>query len=622
MFQRIETMYGKNLVFWYCCAFLFVVSSSKQQQNLTNDNKKDDSTMLYELETNSVKNYTSIITTMRYNLDDNFTKDIHYDDIKYEYSTMSNLQNNDSMRNEFATHFIKNHKNDNNQILMESHQSTNSSEIDGKENFTSHEIYENWMKIEDKNGSTSHNFLNKFNTNNNKNNFVPYEMCNNITCIQVCCPRDDLIKEKCVAEENEYYFLNLYRYINNLLRKKNKKANELFRLIIRDPCDEIELSFSLDSYNNHIKYIVLVNGSLYFPYYKISIEPTFYCVTIVDENKFDITVCSKTIKKFMRKEISDPNNAASQLVYKIMIFWILRVVSMLFLLIIFLVYSILPELRNIHGFILRNYCALMFVAYIADIMNNPINSIFLEYPMCITIALICYFCYLGTCFWLTVMSFDMWWTFRSFRSLQRNIKQRERKKLIIYSLYVWGSPFILTVICIIMNFVPSVSKNLIQPKLGIFICWFNALKIARYEKDRTHHLKDSESRLYDEKKKWFKLYLKLFIIVFIVMGITWFMAILSWQFPSSIKWYLLYIVYSLDMMQNFGIFFIFVCKKTIKQQLLKRFSCQNCSVLRKTGQAVDVVDSTICSPTSETISFSKKINFFKHSYHTKICLIK
>lgn len=38
------------------------------------------------------------------------------------------------------------------------------------------------------------------------------------------------------------------------------------------------------------------------------------------------------------------------------------------------------------------------------------------------------------------------------------------------------------------------------------ICLFTitALKIARYEKDRAH-LKDSESRLYDENKKWFVL---------------------------------------------------------------------------------------------------------------------
>lgn len=116
----------------------------------------------------------------------------------------------------------------------------------------------------------------------------------------------------------------------------------------------------------------------------------------------------------------------------------------------------------------------------------------------------------------------------------------------------------------------------------------------------------------------FKLYLKLFIIVFIVMGITWFMAILSWQFLSSIKWNVLYIIYSLDMMQNFGIFFIFVCKKTIKQQLLKRFGCQNCNALRKTKQTVDVTDSSTCSPTTRTISLWEKISLFKHAHrHTE-----
>jgi len=36
------------------------------------------------------------------------------------------------------------------------------------------------------------------------------------------------------------------------------------------------------------------------------------------------------------------------------------------------------------------------------------------------------------------------------------------------------------------------------------ICLFiiTALKITRYDKDTAHHLKDSESRLYDKNKKW------------------------------------------------------------------------------------------------------------------------
>lgn len=353
-------MYRENLVFW-CCAFLFVASSSKHQRNLTNDNKKDDSTM-----------------------HENSTKDVKYDDMRYESHTMSNYwENDDLVRYELETHFIKNHENDN-QILMEPR--TNSTEINGKKNFTSKEIHENWMKNEDKNGFTLHDFLKNFNTNNNKNNFVPYEMCDNITCIQLCCPLDDrMIKDKCIAEENEYLFPNLYIHINDLLQNENKRADELFQLTVHDPCGETELSIPLHR-NDRTKYMILANGSLYLPYYNMSIESTFYCLTVVHQNKFDMTICSRTMKKLMKKEINDPDNTLKQVVDKLIIFWILRLVSMMFLLITFLIYSILPELRNLHGFILRSYCCVMFVAYITDIMNNPINTVHLEYPICVTIG--------------------------------------------------------------------------------------------------------------------------------------------------------------------------------------------------------------------------------------------
>ncbi|XP_029177841.1 uncharacterized protein LOC114945716 [Nylanderia fulva] len=47
------------------------------------------------------------------------------------------------------------------------------------------------------------------------------------------------------------------------------------------------------------------------------------------------------------------------------------------------------------------------------------------------------------------------------------------------------------------------------------------LKIGCYKKD--HRLIDSESKCYNDNKKWFNLYLKLFIVLFILIGIKWLM---------------------------------------------------------------------------------------------------
>ncbi|XP_029157133.1 G-protein coupled receptor Mth2-like isoform X2 [Nylanderia fulva] len=557
-------MYEKNHVFWYC-AFLLVASSS---QDLTNDNK-----------------------------------DIQYDDMQNESSTMSNYWQNDNLklRNELTTQFIENHWNEN-LLLMQSQQSTHAIEINDKKNFTTQEIHENGMKIEDENSSMPHDILKNFNTNN-KNNFVPLEMCGNIICIQLCCPiGKHLINGNCIAEENEYIFSNLNRYINNLLQNKNERMDGLFYWTIREPYDETEF-INLGHLNyNETWYTIFANGTLFFSYTNVSIESTNYCLSALDQNNFDTSIRSKALKKAYRDLLDHDSDKARELLNIHIIILILRLVSMLFMLITFLIYSILPELRNIHGFILRNYCALMFVAYMADMMNNEVSGLYVEYPMCITIALACYFCYLATCFWLTVMSFDMWWTFRDFNSLQRSGKQQERKKMILYSLYAWGSSFICTIICVIINFIPNVSEYLIPPKLGIFICWFNALKITRYEKDTAQHMKDSESRLYHKNKKWFKLYFKLFVIVFIMVGVTWIMAILFWQFSGSIKRWHQFLIYSMDMMQSFGIFIIFVCKKSIKQLLLKQFDCQNCNVFPKTRRLTSITEQNTSTTTLGTTS--------------------
>jgi len=63
---------------------------------------------------------------------------------------------------------------------------------------------------------------------------------------------------------------------------------------------------------------------------------------------------------------------------------------------------------------------------------------------------------------------------RGFRALQGSMRQRERKKFLMYSIYAWGSASILSIVCAIMDFVPSVPKELIRPEIGVTKCWFNS----------------------------------------------------------------------------------------------------------------------------------------------------
>ncbi|KAL6433477.1 hypothetical protein ACFW04_006537 [Cataglyphis niger] len=454
---------------------------------------------------------------------------------------------------------------------------------------------------------------NKYNNgNNDKNHIVSNEMYNNITCIKLCCPFGDrLVNKNCIAEENEYALPNVYGYLNNSMQNENKKINELFPLIVQNPCQEtIHFLLYPDYFFKYYKYIFFANGSLYLPYFDIFVESTSYCLAVVDHNQFDAIICLEAVNETINKEMDKIiNNLYNEILSKelIITFFSCRIMSMLCLLSIFLVYSILPELHSIHSFMLRRYSSLSFIAYTVEIIDYLFNMKDLAYSM----SLVNYFCFLTSSFWLSVMSFDMWWTFRDLFSFQRNVKQ-ERKKF-IYSTIAWGGPFILTIICIIMEFIPSVPKKFIRPEFGVDSCWFHEdaasqlyyygpksiciissiclsiytiLKIMRYEKDTTRHLKDLENQSYNDNKRWFNLYLKLFIMLFIIIAINWIISTMLefWLVTDNTIRYIIRSIILMDTMQDICIFIIFVCKKTIMQLLLKHF-CQNRGSVFKTTQS-------------------------------------
>ncbi|XP_011863792.1 PREDICTED: G-protein coupled receptor Mth2-like isoform X2 [Vollenhovia emeryi] len=306
--------------------------------------------------------------------------------------------------------------------------------------------------------------------------------------------------------------------------------------------------------------------------------------------------------------------------------------SVPFLVATYVVYWLLPDLRNLHGRTLRGYVGCLAVAYsmLGVLQLTPQEK--LPYGVCITFAFIIHFSFLASFFWLNVMCFDIWWTFGGFRSLQGSMKQRERKKFVMYSIYAWGSASILTIVCAIMDFVPSVPKELIRPEIGATKCWFNtdearaiyfygpmsvtvicniclfistALKIVRHKKDTAHHLRSSESRRHDDNKQWFNLYLKLFI----VMGINWSMEIISWLFKSAPP-YVWYLTDLTNTLQGLIIFIIFVWKEKIKRLLLKRFSCQDRGLFSRnsTHSGVHSSASRTCTTTSGMLSLQEKVN--------------
>lgn len=588
-------MYGKSLALW-CCMLLFIASFSVFWSNFTSDDKeKDYSIVRYRFDASAIRNYDD-----EDNLYENSTKG--YNDMHYVYSINfmnNNRKGNDLIRYNFQTYSEKNHKNDS-QMPMEPR--TNVTEIAGKKDFISRRNRRNLQEMESKNDSMSHDFSKNFNKDNNKNNVIPYKICDNITCIPLCCPFGKwLINGKCITGDDNFLFLgNMYGYINDSLQNEDKTEN-LFLLVVHDPCQKYGY-YLINPYL--MQNIFRINGSLYIPHYNAIIEPTSYCLANVDKKTFAVSICVEIMQELMKKVDDYTYFIYIQKVTfntTTIVLICTHVWAILTSLIMFIVYC-MPELRTVHGFILCNYSGLLFIGYTSELVNILIPMYAMSYSICIVTVFVKYFCFVGSYLWLNIMCFDMWRAFRQL--LQRNVKQQERKKYIMYSAYGWGGPFMLSAICGIIDFTPAL-KNLIRPGFASYNCWFSsstanwlyyydiiiisiiasiclsictARNIAHYEKDITRQLKGSESRRYNDNKQWFKLTVKLTKILFIILCFKSYLYTIHalYNEQSFSAWYTFI---TLDIIQNFCIVIIFVWKKKIKELLLKQFRCQN----RRTG---------------------------------------
>lgn len=288
------------------------------------------------------------------------------------------------------------------------------------------------------------------------------------------------------------------------------------------------------------------------------------------------------------------------------------IVSVLFLLITFMVYAIVPELHNLHGKTLMCHMASLIAAYTGLVIHKFDFEYLSHHSVCIFLAYIMYFSFIASFFWLNVMCFDIWWTFSGFRISQGSYKQRESRKFILYSIYAWGCSSLLTLFCCLMESLPNIPDNFIKPDFNKDKCWFQeelakgvyfycpmgvtviinmflfistSIKISKHKKDTICHLRSSESRRHDDSKQWFNLYLKLFI----VMGINWSMEIISWLLGDEPSW-IFYITDIVNSLQGFTIFIIFVCKEKIKQLLLRRL--RNREKIRKGNFQIHYQSST------------------------------
>ncbi|XP_067213652.1 G-protein coupled receptor Mth2-like [Linepithema humile] len=227
-------------------------------------------------------------------------------------------------------------------------------------------------------------------------------------------------------------------------------------------------------------------------------------------------------------------------------------------------------------------------------------------------GLLLYFWYLASLLWQSAICFDILRTFGGVRFLRNSVKQSKRKIFLTYSFCVWGIASIYVIICAIMNFVPTVPDNMqpnicIDSKFGfpkgmeiviyfhiptsvliicnIYFLIFTMSNIVYATKNIDCSLKDAETN--HQTKQRSMTYLKLLLLADINLGLlrifrcTNDIIIVSLEVAEFVPNCVLLITETVEFLQSFIIFIIFVCKKRIWQLLLKRFGCEKLFVKRE-----------------------------------------
>lgn len=389
-------------------------------------------------------------------------------------------------------------------------------------------------------------------------------LCDSKPCLSLCCPLGkSLLDGGCVQDDDNPGNLPEIPTLGENDDDGGYPPKRDLHLITDDPCVFGWMSTSvLNGYD------LLHDGSIYAPdsYQGPIFDFEHYCLFRKPKSTLYLAkVCKPWIQR---------------------VYW--HIACLIFatfvLLAIFIGYSIVPELRNLHGLVFRSYIATYIFTNLSFLGQHFTNEskthahLFTFFVFSLHYAAGC--CAL----WLNVMSFNIWRTFRGLRTIENNTREHDRRKYIWYAIYAWGTPAVVNcTIAAVMYSVPyfhrfSINKNLILwccagvlttvVVVNTFLYTATAFKIRKYQKD-TANLTSGVNKHHDSEKQWFNLHVKLFLIT----GIHTTMWVIWELWPIPVNTHLMIVI---EVVQSILVFIIFIWKENVKRSLRKTFDEMLC----------------------------------------------
>ncbi|XP_046644908.1 G-protein coupled receptor Mth2-like isoform X2 [Daphnia pulicaria] len=403
--------------------------------------------------------------------------------------------------------------------------------------------------------------------------------CNQTNCIRKCCPLGMALNTttQLCQTYNEPFALE-FRNVTGHVVTPNP-SSYLIRQGDVPKCQHGMFPLSPNT-NPEDEFYVLPDGQIYLPYYPENDRYTRdYCI---DDFSSEEGIYRQALLCFPPQPEESADN---QLVLKVFPYFLF--LSSLFLTATFVVYAMIPEIRNIHGVTIMCHVASLAVMYIGlcVIQLGP------QLPdgVCVGLAVIVHFTFLSTFTWLNVMSFDIWWTFSDLRPRNsRHGRQHLGRRIIFYSIYAWGVPFIIVLVGQVLDHLKNLPQHIVTPGFGEVKCWFfekeaflvylygpiavlilsnivffvmTAVLLYRASVDAAFAVNSAHA------KQKFRVIFSLFIL----MGVSWMMEVISFAVGGSA--YIWIPTDILNILTGVFIFVIFVCKPNVWKLLKLKCPC-------------------------------------------------
>ncbi|KAH8297789.1 hypothetical protein KR054_010033, partial [Drosophila jambulina] len=249
--------------------------------------------------------------------------------------------------------------------------------------------------------------------------------------------------------------------------------------------------------------------------------------------------------------------------------------------------------RNLQGKSFICYMVCLFMAYLILLLDLWDLSI----DFCLTAGFSGYFFVMAAFFWLSVISLHLWNGFRGGSSSHNHFLPNYL--FLAFNAYAFGMAAILTVIIYLVDTLVdrNVAENLDwMPRVGYYSCWINtvdwsamiyfygpmvvliafnmtmfiltAIRIMAVKKElRTFTQRQERKKKLNSEKQTYSFFLRLFII----MGISWSLEIISYLVQSNEFWQkVLKVADYFNWSQGIIIFVLFVLKRSTLKLCMDR----------------------------------------------------